>query len=308
MVLYMVIELYVLIWGYDNSDKRFILRSRRYFLGRPDLQDMERLGGGVSSYDVLIFNPDNYSEKEFTGYRTLVVSRRHALIYKRFVGERSELVIKDHGPEGKGSKNGTFVNDKMLPKGGEAMLREGDRIRLSSSGPLFVVGIQRENKTEIPLSADVPIEIPAQIAEKLIAKGAVVDHFRVGNRSFVVVSDVGAVELSKDLVINVERETLSKRVISAIYTIIRELFSIKDSIRDGRDEDAKIALQALERILESESCKRIFQDIGAQNIINGLYNDIVKLANRGMPLEDIVGKIDVYIKALDNLVRYVKQS
>jgi len=301
----MVRELYVLIWGYDNTDKRFILRSRRYFLGRPDLQDMERLGSGVSSYDVLIFNPDNYSEKELTGYRTLVVSRRHALIYKRFVGERSELVIKDHGPEGKGSKNGTFVNDKMLPKGGEAILREGDRVRLSSLGPLFIIGIQREDKTEVSLSADVPIEVPAQIAEKLIAKGAVVDHFRVGNRSFVIVSNVGAVELGKDLVINVEKETLSRRVIRVISIIRGELSRIKDSIRDGRGEDAKISLQALERILENEFCKRIFQDIGAQSIINGLYNDIVKPANYGMLLEDIVKKIDVYIRALDDLERYV---
>jgi len=295
----------VLIWGYNNNDKRFILRSRRYFLGRPDHQDIKKLGGGVSGLDVLIFNPDNYSEKEYTGWRSLTVSRRHALLYKRFAGKRCELVIKDHGPNGTGSKNGTFINDRMMPTGGEAVLREGDTVRLSSLGPLFMIGVQKKDRTEVSLSAGVPVEVPAQIAEGLIAKDAVVDHFRVGNRFFVVISDAETVELGKDLVVSIGKETTYRKIVSVISIIRGELYRVKDSVKDGREEDAKTALQVLERMLENEFCRRLFRDIGAEKVINGLYNDIIKLVNHGIPIENIAKNIEVYIRLLDNLERYV---
>ncbi|MCD6301638.1 MAG: FHA domain-containing protein [Staphylothermus sp.] len=297
--------MYVLIWSFDDSDKRFVLKSDRYFLGRPDYQDLEKLGGDFSSLDVLIFNPEDYSEKEFTGFRSLVVSRRHALFYKRRNGNRVELVIRDHGSRGTGSKNGTLVNEKTLPKGGEAVVREGDTIRLSTLGPIFLIGVQREEQTEISLSADVPVEVPTQIAQRLVEKNVALDHFRVGNRSFVVVRGAGTVDLGRDLLVNIVNESLDKKILKVILHTKAELIRVKDSIREGREEDAKYSLEALKELLKSGFYKHFFEKIGAENLIDDIYNEVIKLIDHGVPIDSIANKVEIYIRALENLERII---
>ena len=280
--------MYVLIWSFDDSDKRFVLKSDRYFLGRPDYQDLEKLGGDFSSLDVLIFNPEDYSEKEFTGFRS-----------------RVELVIRDHGSRGTGSKNGTLVNEKTLPKGGEAVVREGDTIRLSTLGPIFLIGVQREEQTEISLSADVPVEVPTQIAQRLVEKNVALDHFRVGNRSFVVVRGAGTVDLGRDLLVNIVNESLDKKILKVILHTKAELIRVKDSIREGREEDAKYSLEALKELLKSGFYKHFFEKIGAENLIDDIYNEVIKLIDHGVPIDSIANKVEIYIRALENLERII---
>ncbi len=64
------------------------------------------------------------------------VSRLHARVEP---GPGDTLVIRDHGPSGAGSTNGTYVNGARLPRGGEAVERGAALLGLSSRGPTVLV-------------------------------------------------------------------------------------------------------------------------------------------------------------------------
>jgi hypothetical protein len=106
------------------------------FIGRFTGSDaLEARKHGViekSSYSLYIFRPGevyHYMELE-DGY----VSRRHALIESR----RDGIFITDHGPEGRGSKNGTFINGKKIEPGKPYRLNRGDEISLGSETKLKI--------------------------------------------------------------------------------------------------------------------------------------------------------------------------
>jgi len=64
------------------------------------------------------------------------VSRLHARVDP---GPGDTIIIRDHGPHGEGSTNGTYVNGARLPRGGEAVERGAALVRLSSQGPVVLV-------------------------------------------------------------------------------------------------------------------------------------------------------------------------
>ncbi len=64
------------------------------------------------------------------------VSRLHALIE---LGGDHEIIIRDHGSQGNGSTNGTYVDGSRLPRGGSVVKIGAAVVRLAESGPSFLV-------------------------------------------------------------------------------------------------------------------------------------------------------------------------
>jgi hypothetical protein len=135
--------LYKLYWVKDDgSAELFDLGEvlKKYgsvFVGRlsdKDSYEAEKRGiVEVSPYSLYIFKPG-----EFYNYMGVVdgyVSRRHALLELK----EGALLIIDNGPDGMGSKNGTFINGRRIKPGEPNRLNHGDEVSLGSRTKLKVV-------------------------------------------------------------------------------------------------------------------------------------------------------------------------
>jgi pSer/pThr/pTyr-binding forkhead associated (FHA) protein len=135
--------LYKLYWVKDDGSAELFNLSevlKKYgsvFVGRlsgKDSYEAEKRGiVEVSPYSLYIFKPG-----EFYNYMEVVdgyVSRRHALLELK----EGALLIVDHGPDGTGSKNGTFINGRRIKPGEPNRLNHGDEISLGSQTELKVI-------------------------------------------------------------------------------------------------------------------------------------------------------------------------
>lgn len=248
--------MYVLIWSVGGETRRFPLRGRRYFLGRPHDVDLEALGQDVSGADVVVFNPDDYSDYTVTGYQSLTVSRRHALLYRRSDGR---LAVRDHGRDGGGTPGGTFVNGRPLGRGGEAVLGDGDSVRLGEDGPLFTVSVEAGAETTVPAeasststrpgggmavgaeSADERVNVVKTLAKLHVELSNVVERLERGEEDEArrIMESVLGLE-------TVYREALSRvkggeRVAELIYDVVAQIMRLStvgqaaDEIRAARD-------------------------------------------------------------------------
>ena len=294
----------VLIWSNNGRTYQFKLKSDRYFLGRPTIDDLGKFKEEFDIANILIFNPDDYNEVCNTGFISLTVSRRHALLYKKSVGGNVvKLFIKDHGPLGKGSKNGTLVNDEMLPKGGVKPVSIGDTIRLSRTGPIFHIGVLEGNKAKMYLSEGVPIELASKVAEKLAIEGVVAESAKVGSNVLAVINRVGKFEIDKNLIVEVKNISKYKEIIQTIHSLENSLWRIKEDIIKGRIDEAVNHLYAL----DMEVYKSALKMVGGEKVINILYNEILEYVKitQGNLSEEHIKKVDICLKMLQNILNNV---
>jgi pSer/pThr/pTyr-binding forkhead associated (FHA) protein len=123
-----------LYWVKDDGEEEFLdignkLEKFEYvYIGRlseTDLRDAKMLGVNVKNpYSLFIFKPGKYYY--YMGIEDLYVSRRHA--YLELKGNK--ILIKDHGKDGAGSENGTFINEKRLTPMKLYSLNHDDKVSL----------------------------------------------------------------------------------------------------------------------------------------------------------------------------------
>jgi hypothetical protein len=121
-------------WVKDDGEGEFFdignkLEKFEYvYIGRlseTDLRDAKMLGVNVKNpYSLFIFKPGKYYY--YMGIEDLYVSRRHA--YLELKGNK--ILIKDHGKDGAGSENGTFINEKRLTPMKLYSLNHDDKVSL----------------------------------------------------------------------------------------------------------------------------------------------------------------------------------
>jgi len=161
--------LFKLYWVRDDGEGELfdlgevLERYGSVFIGRfsgEDAREARRFGVVEKSYySLYIFKPHEYYYS--MNMEDSLVSRRHALL--EFRGD--SLFIVDHGPEGKGSKNGTFVNGKRIAPGKPHQLKHGDEISLGSLTKLIVI------YKDAPLSIDTPTVLGKSEVEALRRAG-----------------------------------------------------------------------------------------------------------------------------------------
>ena len=158
---------YIVLW-IDDSGRDCSLEietGKEFFIGRPTLE-LAKLG--ASDFTQVYFYFPSERRVSSTGIRDLRVSRLHLKIKTMFEG----VIIKDHGPKGKGSTNGTFINDVRMGKGEEKFVKPSVRVKLGSSGPIFTILTRKpREKPVLSLEANVPLELPLGIGRKLVNMG-----------------------------------------------------------------------------------------------------------------------------------------
>jgi len=230
-----VCYVYKLYWvDNDNSGVLFNLGEvlEKYgdvFIGRlsgEDVQDAEKRGVLVEDYSALhIFKPGAFYH--YMKLEDPYVSRRHARIELRGGG----LYIIDHGHEGRGSTNGTFINGKRINPMVPHRLKHGDEVSLGSTTKFIVVHGDRA------LSIDTPITLGRNEIDELRRRGVSI------NVSYSGISNKYTVFIREE--IETPIKTPSGLVIQArpdpIDTIERLIIDILETISklDKGESDAR---------------------------------------------------------------------
>jgi len=298
---------YVLVWSVKGRDREFILRRSEYFLGRPSSEDLRMLTSvieGLSPFDVLIYPatpPVRSGEASLTGFKSLTVSRRHAkLIVEKGRRNVGRLVVIDHGPTGEGSRNGTFVNGAKLERGERRELKEGDTIRLSATGPTFIVGIKERGETVIRAPTNVPVELPVGIANTLIRKGLVLEFENLGDKVVVVLGSAGDHVAQGVLVKSVASLDEFKRRHKVLTDLLNTLYNAQLAIKDNEVDKALTEL----RKLRMDTYWRVLSEVGDKALLRE-YRElrlIVEHGGAGIPKDDLLNKACVLCEMLKAVI------
>ena len=147
-------SVYNLIWNIDGSEQKHSLEGYPVFIGRLPYS----LKDNINNYNplgVYIYYP-GISTAYFTGIISATVSRLHVKIEE--VNKRVFLI--DHGVDGKGSRNGTYLNGERIKPGQKVLLKPGDSFQLGKLGPVFMLTMRRIEGETIVLKEGVPTLMP----------------------------------------------------------------------------------------------------------------------------------------------------
>jgi len=299
---------YVLLWSAKGRDHEFVLKRNEYFLGRPAREDLRTLSHvieNLSPFDILAYPatpPISKGDAVSTGFKSLAVSRRHAKFIVMKEGKHAvKLTVIDHGPHGKGSRNGTYVNGIKLAKGERKELREGDTVRLSATGPTFIIGIKERKETVIRAPTNVPVELPVGVANTLIRKGIVLESENLGDKVVVVLGSAGEHMAQGILVKSVADLDEFKRKHKILTDLLNTLYSAQLAIKDNEVEKALTEL----RKLKMDTYLRILNQVGDKALLNE-YRDlrlIVEHGGAGIPKDDLLNKACTLCEMLKAIIK-----
>ncbi len=171
---------YLLLWEVGGKPLRHEIISKELFIGRLP-KELSSKVRDYSPFRVYIYYP-SIGNAYFTGHEGLTVSRLHA----KLIIEGDAVVIKDHGLDGSGSKNGLIVNGERIPKGGTTKLAPGSTFKLGCLGPLFTLLVKTPLGNAISLIEGVPTYLPKSLANELAKGGSVEVLSTLGNEALVV--------------------------------------------------------------------------------------------------------------------------
>lgn len=179
---------FALLWQSRGSLKWLALPRGVNYLGRLPSLEWSKLSdekvGGDPVFGVYIYSPQE-GEPHYTGFSSPLVSRMHTLLEVN----NTTVVVRDHGPAGKGSKNGTYVNSTPIARGGQVVLEKGTPadIRLGSLGPVFTLAVlDNSGSLVIPVAPGLPLAVPARIARELDKAGVLEEALLQGEEAVIV--------------------------------------------------------------------------------------------------------------------------
>jgi len=298
---------YVLMWSIKGKDREFVLQRTEYFLGRPSSEDLRVLTPiikGLKPFDILIYpaSPPIYEgEASVTGFHSFTVSRRHAkLIVEKEEKGVKRLIIVDHGPIGEGSRNGTFINGTKLEKRERRGLKEGDTVKLSTTGPTFIVGIKESGKTVIRAPTKVPVELPVGVANTLIRKNLVLEFENLGDKVAVVLGSAGDHIAQGVLVKGIESLDDFMRRHKILTDLLNTLYIAQLAIKDDEVGRALIVL----RKLRMDTYRRVLNEVGDRALLNE-YDElrlIVDHGGAGVPGDILLNKAHALCEMLRAII------
>ena len=147
-------SVYNLVWDIDGNGQKHSLEGYPVFIGRLPYS----LKDNINNYNplgVYIYYP-GISTAYFTGIISATVSRFHVKIEE----ENKRVFLIDHGVDGKGSRNGTYLNGERIKPGQKVLLKPGDSFQLGRLGPVFMLTMRRIEGETIVLKEGVPTLMP----------------------------------------------------------------------------------------------------------------------------------------------------
>ncbi len=273
---------YVLLWSVNGVNSEFTLRTSPYFLGRPSLADLRMLADALpqrpTALDILAYPASPPVLKGYavvTGLRSSVVSRRHV----KLTISKEALSVTDHGPEGRGSRNGTFVNGVRLGRGETIAVEGGCVLRLASSGPVFILGVRVGDSILLRLPASVPVDLPLSIAEGLRGSGATLELQEVGEGA-VAVLKAGVFSMpSSRLIVEArphpEVEGLRRRY-RVLTDMLHALHTALEALQRG---DLSVADAELAR-LRMDIYSKTLKELGDRELLRA-YEELMLILRHG---------------------------
>lgn len=281
---------YALLWSRGGRQAKAVLDPGEHFLGRLTEEDAA-IVDDPDPFTIYIITSGPRPAYVNTGIRSLAVSRRHAKLVVRSggVGVHPALLVYDHGPSGKGSKNGTYVNGEKLRPGEGRHLFPGDALRLGADGPVFVVGTQVGGETIVRAPVGVPKELPRETAEALQRAGLVAERKDIGEVSLVVLSKSDVAVVDEGLRIEITdlgQAVAVSRVL--MYVVHTASIAIESIARDRMEE-------AINRVhgLDLETVEKALASLKDTAVMNA-YRDLiqyVKLAGEGAEADTLEKKL-----------------
>ena len=233
------------------------------------------------------------------------MSRRHALLYYR----DGILYVRDHGPEGKRSKYGTFVNGEMIPMGGERRLAVGDVLRLAPNGPSFMIGVEERGEAVVPIYSGVPSVVPVEVARRLEMATEVRVLGSAGSDNVKIVvegakNDIRVPAGGGGVVLVVGGEGASGRrdLLSTAYWLRSRIDTILELVARREEFEAEEEFRAIQAMLDSYS-SIIVRLPGGERIVEELRGVVTHFEQLGSIDDSVKRRLRLCRKLLDDAVR-----
>jgi len=277
---------YIVLWTNDEGEEcnLEVSSSIGFFIGRPTIE-LAKLG--ASDYTGVYFYFPSEKRVNHTGIRDLRVSMLHLKVMTTPEG----IIVKDHGPKGEGSTNGTFVNDIRLGKGEKRFVKPSVRVKLGSSGPIFTFLAKKpREKPMFSLEANVPHELPLGIGKRLVNMGFTSEVKFLPNSVVVVLKPHVSGETDYALVNSVKLSENAEKKLT-MYKLIDVLGDALLHIKSGRVDDARVTLSKI----ELKQYRRLIENLGDENVVKE-YSNVIFLTKQR----------EIYLSALENHVLKLK--
>ena len=292
---------YTLIWIDDSDNKRTYNVMGVTWIGRP---------GGfnitwINPYMVILV-PENDRAVE-SQIHDSTVSRRHAVLKPLDEG----IEVLDYGRDGKGSSNGTYINEKRIMRGSRSLAKPGDSIRIGLY-TVFKVGVHEKDKA-VELVKPGDLVLVEDIGIRSLPRELLKTSVRMENGKYLVFIPPGE-KLSK----NSFDSTLNTRVrIDNSYTSEKDierriiqniLLYLKDVMLDLNKDppkgiEAASKVGALLKVREyREIIEEVVGDESAKNI--ALLADLIMKGRGEQPqVKRLILEVSTLEKALDLRLR-----
>ncbi len=264
----------ILYWETGAGTRWWVIEPG-YYIGRID--PGEEIPGPIDPFETYIYRP--HGPVVPTGIDDPRVSRNHVLITEH----RGLLAVVDHGHRGRGSRHGTYVNDKRIPPGKPHVVSPGDRLRL---GPetVFIVGVMGRHGPLIYLPRGEAV-LPRGLAEAV--EGAVTRVLHRGIGAVAVIDGEGVVERSGARIVYGG----GTRAVLALY--LAKTYRVEKRLRAIGRVDPGLVAELLDR-----EALRVLAEMGYGDVVRELEMLVVE-ARRG--IVDI-GDVLRYIDRLEEIV------
>ncbi len=303
------------MWVTPSGEERKLVLSEgcEYFIGRLPSKVIRsaRSREEVTPFDVVIYDPKTSTIVNTLGIKDLTVSRFHL----RVIVKEGKLFIMDHGVEGKGSTNGTFVNGEKIPPATLYELRPQESVvtvRLGLSTKI-TFGIMKEEKVVFVLPLNTPVELPTKVFEVAKNLGVASDSVEsVGGVHVTTATGRPGRYVSKDYEIEVSDRGVRYSLERGLYRIIMYINDFMEGINKNDEEVIRRSVTELEYVVEGIKSK-ILSKVKIPKVEDLLseLRKVIELLSAGIPpthvaeaLRDIRNSIRSLIDNIDILLTH----
>ncbi len=141
-----------LLWCGPNGDvRKATFEARPFYIGRHPNPTSD-----LNPLSVYVVDAKTREVLAAIGGEYPTVSRLHALVEVR--GDK--IIVRDHGPYGGRSKNGTFINGRPIPPGGWLEARGWSVVGLASTGPRILIVVEGSKAPFHAMELEELIDVP----------------------------------------------------------------------------------------------------------------------------------------------------
>ncbi len=263
----MVKALYNLVWSVDGVEKRHVVEEFPLFIGRLP----KELSNIVENYDplgVYVYYPSG-GKAYHTGVVSATVSRFHV----KLVEKEGRVYIVDHGPEGRGSKNGTYLNGVRVRPGELVPLSPGDSFQLGTLGPLFTFTVTSAGEELITLEEKVPTLLPKNLAIKLAKVDGVQMRVYDENTAWIIPESIGGKE------VRIEGLIVKFRELSERERIFRTLVKLQNVVQDALECIESLGLEKALPKLQALKLDVYRKAVGIDEGLKRAYDELIMIVD-----------------------------